>query len=384
MSARPDDDGSLRLFLAGDVMLGRGIDRILPHPGDPRIYESHMRSAEDYVRIAETAHGAIPRAAGYAYVWGDAAAALDRLAPDLRIVNLETAVTVSRSALPKGINYRMHPRNAEALRAFRVDACSLANNHTLDWGEDGLIETLETLHRLSIATAGAGRGAAEAAAPAILTPARGGRGRVLVFAAAMASSGTPDSWAAHETRPGLFLLDDLSHASADGLARHIASVRAPGDIVALSLHWGGNWGYDLSPEEIAFAHALIDRAGVDILHGHSSHHPKAIDVHRGKLILYGCGDFVNDYEGIGGYEAFRGDLVLGYVARIDPADGTVMALSLLPFRLRKFRLERASAEERLWLQNMLSRECARFGADVEPDGEAALRLVWPEGHAKER
>ncbi|MGB5948110.1 MAG: CapA family protein [Parvibaculum sp.] len=382
MSARPDDSGSLRLFLAGDVMLGRGVDRILPHPGDPRIYESHMRSAEEYVRIAEAAHGTIPRGAGHAYVWGDAAAALDRLTPDLRIVNLETAVTVSRSALPKGINYRMHPRNAEALRAFRIDACSLANNHTLDWGEDGLIETLATLHRLGIATAGAGRGAAEAVAPAILMPARGGR--VLLFAAAMASSGTPDSWAARETRPGLFLIDDLSKESADGLARRIAAARAPGDVVVLSLHWSGNWGYDLSPEEIAFAHALIDRAGVDILHGHSSHHPKAVEVHHGKLVLYGCGDFVNDYEGIGGYEAFRGDLVLGYLARIDPADGTLKALSLLPFRLRKFRLERASAEERLWLQNMLSRECARFGPDVEQNGEAALRLVWPEQDAKPR
>jgi poly-gamma-glutamate capsule biosynthesis protein CapA/YwtB (metallophosphatase superfamily) len=58
-----------------------------------------------------------------------------------------------------------------------------------------------------------------------------------------------------------------------------------------------------------FAHALIDEAGFDLVHGHSSHHPKAIEVHHGRIILYGCGDFITDYEGIKGYESFRDDLV---------------------------------------------------------------------------
>ena len=60
------------------------------------------------------------------------------------------------------------------------------------------------------------------------------------------------------------------------------------------------------------AHSLLDEAGVDVIHGHSSHHVKGIEVYKGKAILYGCGDFLTDYEGIQGYEEFRDDLVLMY------------------------------------------------------------------------
>ena len=144
------------LFLAGDVMPGRGIDRILPHPGDPRLHERHARSAELYVRLAEAAHGPVPRRGGFAYVWGEALAALRAAAPDLRIVNLETSVTTSDDAWPKGINYRMHPANVACLTAAGIDCCGLANNHVLDWGEAGLLETLATLRRAGIGSPGRG------------------------------------------------------------------------------------------------------------------------------------------------------------------------------------------------------------------------------------
>lgn len=79
-----------------------------------------------------------------------------------------------------------------------------------------------------------------------------------------------------------------------------------------------------------FAHRLIDEAGVDIIHGHSSHHVKAIEVYKDKLILYGCGDFLNDYEGIGGYEEFRADLALMYFATVEPSTGKVFDLHMTP------------------------------------------------------
>jgi len=75
--------------------------------------------------------------------------------------------------------------------------------------------------------------------------------------------------------------------------------------VVASIHWGDNWGYEI-------AHNLIDHAGVDIIHGHSSHHAKGIEVWHGKPVIYGCGDFINDYEGIGGNEKYRSDLSLMY------------------------------------------------------------------------
>lgn len=368
------DEESVKLFLAGDVMLGRGIDQILPHPGNPALQESHVTTAMDYVRLAEVAHGFIPQPVDHAYVWGDAAAALDRLEPDIRIVNLETAITTARNPAPKGINYRMHPRNAETLTAFKIDCCSLANNHVLDWGPQGLVETIDCLKRIGIATAGAGCNRAEAEAPAVVESRRGHR--VLVFGAATATSGVSGEWAARKHRPGIFLLDDLSPATVDAVAARIAAARRPRDVVVFSLHWGGNWGYGISHQEIAFAHALIEKAGVDIVHGHSSHHPKAVEVHRGKLVLYGCGDLINDYEGIGGYETFRGDLALAYVASVDTAAGGRLAeLSVIPFRIEKFRLQQASAEDATWLQETLSRESAPFAVRFVASDSGGLKLV---------
>jgi hypothetical protein len=91
----PGPAGSVTMFLAGDVMLGRGIDQILPHPGDPLIHEPYVNDAAYYVELAERANGPMPGPVDYAYVWGDALEMLERLAPDLRLVNLETSITDS-------------------------------------------------------------------------------------------------------------------------------------------------------------------------------------------------------------------------------------------------------------------------------------------------
>jgi poly-gamma-glutamate capsule biosynthesis protein CapA/YwtB (metallophosphatase superfamily) len=145
MSAEP---ARLRLALCGDVMLGRGIDQILPHPGNPAIYvsQSGITDANVYIRAAEQRHGAIPAARGFDYVWGDALSVFARFAPDLRLINLETAITTQGKPWPnKWIHYRMNPRNVAALVHGGVDFCSLANNHLIDWGYVGLAETMNTL-----------------------------------------------------------------------------------------------------------------------------------------------------------------------------------------------------------------------------------------------
>jgi hypothetical protein len=81
-------------------------------------------------------------------VWGTALDELNRAQPDARIINLETSVTRSEDYALKGINYRMSPENAECLAAAAIDCCALANNHILDWGQAGLIDTLATLEHL--------------------------------------------------------------------------------------------------------------------------------------------------------------------------------------------------------------------------------------------
>ena len=112
-------------FLCGDVMTGRGIDQIMPQPSQPDIYEGYMRSAKGYVELAEQANGAIEQPVDYPYIWGDALNILQQEAPQVRLVNLETAVTTSDDYWRgKGINYRMHPDNIRCLKAADIQCCA--------------------------------------------------------------------------------------------------------------------------------------------------------------------------------------------------------------------------------------------------------------------
>ena len=98
----------ITLFLCGDVMIGRGIDQILPYPSNPRIHEPYVKDAREYVEIAENKNGLIPRPVRFDYIWGDALKHFAKLTPDLRIINLETSITSSEDFWRKGINYRMN------------------------------------------------------------------------------------------------------------------------------------------------------------------------------------------------------------------------------------------------------------------------------------
>jgi poly-gamma-glutamate capsule biosynthesis protein CapA/YwtB (metallophosphatase superfamily) len=365
----------VKIFLCGDVMTGRGIDQVLPRPCDPRLHESHVQSAADYVWLAERANGPIPRGVDFAYVWGAALDEWRRVNPDLRVVNLETSITRSNAFVPKGINYRMSPDNAPCLAAAAPDLCVLANNHVLDWGRAGLLDTLAALRGLGIRTAGAGRDAAEAAAPAVFEVAGG---RVLVLAFSTGESGTPDDWAAGTDVAGVNLLAGwpaLSNANVAAIGDELAPSRRADDVVIVSIHWGSNWGYPIPRDHRRFAHALIDRAGVSVVHGHSSHHAKAIEVYRDRLILYGCGDFLNDYEGIKGYESFRDDLAVMYFAEIGQG-GALEALELVPLQIRRFQLVRAMRQDARWLAEVLDRESRPFGARVAIGPEGRLTVGW--------
>jgi len=365
----------LTLFLCGDVMTGRGIDQVLPYPSEPSLYEPYIRSAVDYVRIAERANGRIPRPVSFDYVWGDALQALDEAAADVRIINLETAITRSDDYWPgKGINYRMHPHNLACLGAAGVDCCVLANNHVLDWGHAGLRETLATLRQAGIKTAGAGEDLAEAMQAAIFDI--DDKRRVIVFSFGSPTSGIPPAWSASADRAGVWLLPDFSRESLAAVARQARALKRSGDVLVASIHWGGNWGYRVPREQRRFAHALIDEALVDVVHGHSSHHPKGIEVYRERLILYGCGDFLNDYEGISSHEKYRGDLTLMYLPKLDARDGRLLSLRMRPMQVRRFRLNHASQHDARWLARVLDSEGRKLGTGIELDN-GSLWLRWP-------
>jgi poly-gamma-glutamate synthesis protein (capsule biosynthesis protein) len=360
------------VFACGDVMPGRGVDQILPHPSDPELREAYARDARAYVDLAEGAHGPIPRPVSFSWPWGDALRVLDEIAPDVRVINLETSITASRGfAQGKAIHYRMSPGNLPCVAAARPDVCALANNHVLDFGHPGLADTLRALAGAGLHAAGAGPDS-DAARRAAAVPVRGS-GRAVIVSCGTASSGIPASWAAAPGRPGVNLLPDLSPATADGVIGQVQAARRPGDVAVVSIHWGSNWGYEVDADQVRFARRLID-GGVDLVHGHSSHHPRPIEVFRGKLILYGCGDCIDDYEGITGHPAYRSDLRLLYFASLEAGTGELAALRMAPMRARKMRLHQAPAADRQWLSAVLDRISRDFGSrvDLRPDGMLAL------------
>src|SRR6266496_5530677 len=365
---------SLRLFLCGDVMTGRGIDQALPHPVNPVLYEPYVRDAREYVDLAEKANGPIPRPVTFDYIWGDALQELEKSSVDLTIMNLETAIASEGTPWPdKGIHYRMHPLNVDCLSALRISACALANNHVLDWGYSGLSETRRSLDTAGIAHSGAGNNTEEAAAPAVLKVTD--KARLLLFSFGSTTSGIPREWSATPSRAGVNLLDDISEASAARVADQMRHYQRPGDLLVASIHWGSNWGYDIPPKQIAFAHRLIEE-GVAIAHGHYSHHVKAIEVFKDRLILYGCGDFLTDYEGISGYEMFHGDLALMYFVEMDPNSAGLITVRLVPMQMRRFRLECAAAADAKWLCNLLNQLGERFGTTLRFEEDNSLTLEW--------
>lgn len=249
------------LFLCGDVMTGRGIDQILPYPSDPRLFEPYVADAREYVALAESAHGTIPRDVDGSYIWGDALGEIEARRPQARIINLEISVTASDHAWDKGIHYRMHPRNVACLSAA------------------GLDETLATLHAAGLATARADSERTTAEAPAVLP--LNGNARLLISTTATGDSGVPPDWAAGPHQPGISRLPDRSPDTVQHLRARIEAYRRPDDLVLVSAHWGGNWRFRIAPEQRAFARALVDEAGVDLIHGHSSHHIRGLEIHAG-------------------------------------------------------------------------------------------------------
>ncbi|MFG2111684.1 CapA family protein [Streptomyces sp. NPDC048718] len=354
--------GLTGVFLCGDVMLGRGIDQILPHPLDPVLTERYVHDARDYVTLAEAVSGPVPRQVAPAYPWGEALAAIAAAGPAARVVNLETSVT--RHAVPvpgKAVHYRMDPANLPALTAVHPDVVALANNHVLDYGRRGLDDTLTALAGAGLRAAGAGPDPETARRPAIV-PLPGGR-RLVVHALGLASSGVPRDWAATARLGGVHYGAGPQGAAANRLLERLRAERRPGDLVVVSVHWGSNWGYALAPDEVAFGHALVD-AGADLVHGHSSHHPRPLEVYRGRLVLHGCGDLVNDYEGISGPLGYRDDLRLLYFVSVRDEDGTLAEVRLVPLRSRRLRLERAKERDTHWLHETLDRISGPYGMRI--------------------
>ena len=255
----------------------------------------------------------------------------------LNIGNLETSVTTHPVPWPdKVFNYRMHPANVSALQAAGITYVSLANNHTLDFSVEGLVETVDTLSSNNIYFAGAGRSATEAQGPATIPlllwsgfESRTSNHTVDIFSA----SDHPRDWG---SIPSFHLIDYTSRTKArlkDLITSHTASSQS--SLKIFSVHWGPNYAWQPSAEIREMAHFLVDECGIDIVHGHSSHHVQGIERYGGKLIFYGCGDFVDDYALTPGY---RNDLSAIWRVYVEEVDGAEEAEKKGGLKLRRLEV----------------------------------------------
>ena len=223
------------------------------------------------------------------YPWGDTLPLL--LRADARVCNLECAISddgTPWSATRKEFHFRSDSKNVGTLLAAGISLVSLANNHALDFGYEGLADTVDILNRSGIRHAGAGSSLREAEMPAILEV-RGIKVGVIAF------TDNEPGWEAAPDRPGtLYVPIDLKDARAMRLRELVTKAKRTVDIMVVSAHWGPNWGYAPPQDHVPFAHALVE-AGADVVFGHSGHVFRGIEVYKNRPILYCAGNFVDDY-----------------------------------------------------------------------------------------
>lgn len=326
----------ITLAMTGDVMLGRKVAEVL---------DRHMLPEEP---------------------WGDVMPLLD--AADLRIINLECAITDNEqpwTRTPKVFHFRASPSAIETLQVARIDACSLANNHTLDFEERGLLDTLEHLDAAGIQHAGAGRNQVEAADPAILTVSEDQTSRV----ALLAFTDNEPPFAAGTSHPGTnYLPISLKPDLLERVQKAVSNVREMGvETVIFSNHWGPNMVQ--RPNELfrRFARAVIDQ-GVDIYYGHSAHVFQGVEIYAGKPILYDTGDFIDDYAV---NPELRNDW--SFLFKVSLEEGRFTRLDLTPVKLSYARVDLAKGDERERIVDRMKRLSAEMGT-VFARREGALVL----------
>jgi poly-gamma-glutamate capsule biosynthesis protein CapA/YwtB (metallophosphatase superfamily) len=223
---------------------------------------------------------------GYDYPYTDLKDALQQ--PDITAANLETPITVRGEEQKKEYTYRSHPDALKAFKEAGFDVVGLANNHIMDYGTDGLLDTLKHLDKQGILRTGAGKNAKEAYTPAVVEK-NGVKVAFLSF-----SHKVPDaSWKAGVNKPGTTELYDPKKAMET-----ITDVKKDADLVVVMAHWGVE--REDKPQEThrTMARAFID-AGADLIIGSHPHVLQGLENYKGKWIAYSLGNFLfttNAYE----------------------------------------------------------------------------------------
>lgn len=287
---------------------------------------------------------------------------------DLAIANLECAVCEPAErwhGAPKAFYFRAPPLAGQALLDAGIGLVSLANNHILDYGVQGLMDSLRVLDARRIAHAGAGADVDAALAPAIVER-RGLRIGMAAFC------DHQDDFAAGAGRAGMAWLGLHDEAAAaDAFARALAPLRAAGvRWPILSLHWGPNMVSEPSSRQRRLAHAAIE-AGWKIVYGHSAHVFQGVELYEGCPILYATGGLVDDYAVD---PVFRNDHQLLFELAL--GDDALARIVMHPLFIRHCRVFHANSAQRGWIFERMRGLCAKLGTELRVEGDT-LALTPP-------
>ncbi len=310
-----DGRQAVRVALAGDTMLGRGVAKRLED--DPR---APLIAPE----VAEAAASA-----------------------DLFVLNLECAISDRGKRFDdprKPFFFRAPPVAAQRLAELGVDAVTLANNHALDYGPVALLDTLEHLYRAGIAHVGAGADLEAARAPTTLGGLR-----------IVAATDHPKAFAAAPNRPGVAFAD----LRGGGVPAWLLDAARPGpDAVLVTPHWGPNMCAEPLPAVREAAEALV-AAGATLVAGHSAHVFQGV---AGR-VLYDLGDFVDDYAVD---RELRNDLGLLWLVTIE--GGELRRVEALPLTLDYCHTRLATGDDATWIARRFEALCAGLGTEVRHEG----------------
>jgi poly-gamma-glutamate synthesis protein (capsule biosynthesis protein) len=293
-------ESNMRIIFLGDIMLGRGVNDLL------------KKVAPDCV-------------------WGNTLPIL--VSADARIANLECVLSDGGSPARKVFTFRSNAKNVAVLKAASIDAVTLANNHSLDYGSEALADTIGILEQEKIGYAGAGVSLEKAQTLATIKI-----GVLTIGLLAVTDSSEP-GWAAEKNKPGVWFLPiNPSHEKAQALFERVRRARQEVNMLVVSLHWGTNWGYKPEAGHQAFAKALVD-AGADIVFGHSSHVCRGVEIYKSKPIIYSAGNFIDDYAI---NEIERNDE--SFIFAVDTTGEEVKKVSMYPVIISDCRVNVAVSE----------------------------------------
>ncbi|MFQ5965411.1 MAG: CapA family protein [Candidatus Scalinduaceae bacterium] len=304
---------------------------------------------------------------GYEYPWGDDLSIIKNA--DLSFINLECVIAKSGERwhkTPKVFFFRANPVVINALNLAGIDCVTLANNHTMDFQEKALFETIELLDRNNIAHAGAGRDINEASKPALIE-AKGIKVGIVAFTDSVPPRCNEPDFSDTESSPGTnYIPITTDEKIFNRVKSSIATARNTGaSIVVFSIHWGPNMRESPPDYFRTFAHAVID-AGADIFHGHSAHIFQGIEIYKHKPIMYDTGDFIDDYYV--GVE--KNDQQLLYM--ITTCSSGIERFELIPVLISECQVNKATGEifdeifERIkTLSNAMGTEVLKRGSKLE-------------------